>query len=79
MRTLFILLITTNLMADCTIELVKKSEKAKTVYLDGVTIPVKIRKALSSQCELKVKLMSKTEVKELQIKALEAKLSKLKG
>ena len=72
-----LILSTTNVMA-CNISMQVKKAGAKTAYVNGVSVSAKIREALSSQCNIKYEVMSKTQVKAMQVKALETRLAKLK-
>lgn len=64
-------------IANCTIKADKKSEKAKTLYVNGVSVSAKIIDALSSQCKISVSVLNKEQVKQMTIKSLQARLAKL--
>jgi len=51
-----------NVNAACVINAQTKSDKAKSVYVNGVTLSKKVVEALSSQCEIKTSVMSNTEL-----------------
>lgn len=73
-----IILSATNVMA-CNISMQVKKEGAKTAYVNGVSVSAKIREALSSQCKVTYKVMTKEEVRSMQVTALEKRLAKLKA
>lgn len=78
MKTLLLTLIVSAVsMANCTIKLDKKSEKAKTHYVNGISVSQKIIDALSSQCKISVSVLSKDQVKQMTIDSLRARLAKL--
>ena len=63
----------------CELTLTKKKAKAKTSYLNGVSVSKKIQDALSTQCKLSYKVMSKEEVKAMTIESLQRRLNKLQA
>jgi hypothetical protein len=65
--------------ANCTILAKKKKAKAKTVYVDGVSIPKKVREALKTQCDFKVSVFTKDELIQMETKAFNKKIEKIKG
>ena len=76
--TLTILTLTANSFA-CEITLAKKTIKAKTSYIDGISVSKKIQDALSSQCKLNYKVLSKEQVKAMTIQSLQNRLKKLQA
>lgn len=82
MKQLFaVLLLTTSTLsiAACELQFDVKKSGAKTAYINGVSVSSKIREALSSQCSIKFNVLSKEQVKEMNIKNLEKRLAKLKS
>lgn len=65
--------------AACEITMDKKKAKAKTAYVNGVSVSSKIRAALESQCTIKYNVLTEAQVKEMNIKNLETRLAKLKS
>lgn len=65
--------------AACEITFEKKTAKAKTAYIDGVSVSSKIRDALASKCKLKYRVMSEAEVKQMDIARLKKRLAKLQA
>jgi len=80
-----LLLITTLLgtlsaSAACELTLSLKKDGAKTAYAaNGVSISSKIREALSTQCSIKYRVMTKEEIKKMDIERLQKRLSKLQA
>lgn len=62
---------------NCQITLVKKTEKSKSAYIDGVSVSAKIQKAMESVCIVKVRVMTDEEKRLDKIKSLKKQLNKL--
>lgn len=77
--TIAALTITTATHATCTLTLKTKTPTAKTHYLGSDSISKSTLAKLAKHCTINKVLMSKQEVKALNIAKLEAKLKKLKG
>lgn len=77
--TLVTLMTITHSFAACELTMDKKKAKAKTAYVNGVSVSAKIRTALESQCTIKYNVLTEAQVKEMNIKNLEKRLAKLKG
>lgn len=81
MKSLLItVLLTTSTLtySACTLSMDVKKEGAKTAYIKGVSVSAKIRTALSSQCDIKFKTLTKAEANQMQIDNLTTRLAKLR-
>lgn len=82
MRTLLItLLLTTSTAAysACTIKTQVKKANAKTVYVNGVSISQKIRKALATQCKIVITTMTKKDLIAMERASFQRKLDRITG
>ena len=64
-------------MANCTINLDVKKEGASTAYVNGTSVSAKIQEALSSQCKIVKRVMSKSEVNKMALENAKKRYEKL--
>jgi hypothetical protein len=76
-----LLLISSQVKAStCNLTLLKKTASAKTAYtIAGETISKRVIEKLSTQCNIKLVVMSEKQKKALDIARLEKRLAKLKS
>jgi len=66
-------------IANCTLPMDIKKIGASTAYIDGVSVSKKIRTAISAKCDIKFKVLSSSEISDMNISNAVKRLAKLRA